>query len=81
MKRKPYVVDPDTYIFTFGKWKGEKYHSVPESYIHWCVENIKEFVLSFNEKERILNIALKQERAKKNEMENANYVDSWGWHD
>ncbi len=36
-------INPETYIFTFGKYEGTHIKDVPESYVYWCIENIEWF--------------------------------------
>lgn len=36
-------VNPDDYVFTFGKHEGEHIKDVPPSYVNWCLNNIDWF--------------------------------------
>ena len=60
------------YVFTFGKYKGEKWRDVAEkniNYLWWCAENVKDFKLNFFNKltddDRILISKLDWENIKR----------------
>lgn len=49
-------IDPDTFIFTFGQYKGVHYQDVKHddpSYLLWCHNNIDWFILDENELEEL----------------------------
>jgi len=53
------VIDPETYVFNFGKYKGKTYEEVVKediNYIRWCDEWIDWFTISPQEHERFRSI-------------------------
>ena len=81
MKKRIPIINPGTYVFTFGKWRGENYLFVPESYIQWCIENVNEFVVSKEEKKRISNFLLREERPRMEDEGNVYLIHPWDWYE
>lgn len=54
--RENQLIDPEEYVFTFGKYKGDFYGDVREkdcTYIQWCDDNLHWFNLPDDEREYI----------------------------
>ena len=50
-------IDIDTYVFTFGQYKGVAYSDVKNDdpgYILWCMDNMDWFKISYDEKQELL---------------------------
>lgn len=61
--RENEFIDPDEYVFNFGKYKGEFYGDVRDKvpqYIQWCDDNLHWFKLSDEEREYIDELVLDQ---------------------
>jgi broad specificity phosphatase PhoE len=67
----PEPIDPETYIFTFGKYKGETYRDIREidpRYILWADENVKWFCVPDGEIDEIFNDKMESERDRFDDM-------------
>ncbi len=58
-RQKPILIDPETYVFTFGTWKDHTYQEVTKqepSYIVWCAENIDWFDVPADELDKLYEL-------------------------
>ena len=67
------MINPDTYVYTFGKHKGKQYHDVPWDFAFWAHHNVDWFTLPPDELER-LNVLNSDRAAKK-----LNYKETGRW--
>lgn len=57
-------IDPETYIFTFGKHEGESFLDVltiDANYLVWCIENVRFFMVDRHTEDTIYDEAYEQD--------------------
>lgn len=70
------MINPQSYTYTFGKWKGYKYSDVPWNYSWWAHHNLDWFTLPDEEVDRLT--LLNRERVK-DKNRRRNYAGRRGW--
>lgn len=64
IKKRIKVINPDTYVFTFGKYKGETFEHVAyinPRYVRWCIQNVEWFKVDKETEADILEEASRED--------------------
>ena len=72
------VIDTSTYVFSFGQYKGMDYEDVKlddPAYILWCIDNMDWFIVSYEEKQRLLELT--EDSVSDLEDVNPGYMFEW----